>query len=69
MPKGQYERCKISEFDMVLWCNRKSAGTSWLHEPYYTERKDIHLCKSHLAWIERPESDYDIDYHEWTART
>ena len=65
MPKGIYVRCQVTEFDMAKYCTRKAVGNSWLHEPYYKDRKDIPLCKSHLAWINRPESDYELDYHEW----
>ena len=65
MRKRVYVRCLVFEFDMTMWCRKKAVGNSWLHEPYYKERKDIPLCKSHLAWIERPKSEYELDYEEW----
>ena len=65
MPKGIYTRCRIIEWDMIMSCNRKATAMSYLHEPYYVERKDIPLCKSHNDWLERPESEYDLYYDKW----
>jgi hypothetical protein len=65
MPKGIYTRCQISEWDPVLWCKRKATATSWLHEPYYTDRKYFPLCASHNDWLERPETEYDLYYDSW----
>jgi hypothetical protein len=65
MPRGIYTRCEIIEWDMMMNCNRKATATSWLHEPYYTERKYFPLCGSHANWLNREESDYELDYDVW----
>jgi hypothetical protein len=67
MPKGVYTRCQINAWDIAKWCNRKATATSWLHEPYYTERKYFPLCESHNNWLERPEG-LEVDYDEWLAK-
>ena len=65
MPKGIYTRCRIIEWDIMKSCNRKATATSWLHEPYYENRTYFPLCASHNDWLERPESQYDLDYEPW----
>ena len=65
MPKGIYVRCRVIEFDILKYCSKKAFGTSWLHKPYYTDKYYIPLCESHLAWIERPKSEYELDYDDW----
>ena len=68
MPRGIYTRCRVIEFDMLMSCNRKAFGTSWLHEPYYRNKYYVPLCETHLNWIERPKSEYELDYYEWLTK-
>jgi len=72
MPRSAIPRCKISEFDMVMYCRRNAVDNSYIDEPYYKDgqlagmrRLLIPLCKSHYEWISRPEELYNYDYEEW----
>jgi hypothetical protein len=72
MPRAAIPRCKIAEFDMVMYCRRNAVDNSYIDEPYYKDgelagmrRLLIPLCKSHYEWISRPEELYNYDYEAW----
>jgi hypothetical protein len=53
---------------MAMWCRLKATRMSYLHEPYYRERKEIPLCKDHWDWLERSDEDENVDYPEWQEK-
>lgn len=72
MPRSVTHKCKITEFDIAMWCRRNAVEDSYIDEPYYRDgelagmrRLLIPLCKSHYDWISRPEELYNYDYEEW----
>jgi len=72
MPRSAIPRCKITEFDIAMYCRRNGIEDSYIDEPYYRDgeiagmrRLLIPLCKSHYDWISRPEELYNYDYEEW----
>ena len=72
MPRSAIPRCKITEFDIAMYCRRNGVEDSYIDEPYYRDgeiagmrRLLIPLCKSHYDWISRPEELYNYDYEEW----
>ena len=72
MPRVATLKCKVSEFDIVMYCRRNSVDNSYIDEPYYVNgelagmhRLLIPLCQSHYDWINRDKTQYDLDYKEW----
>jgi len=72
MPRLPIPRCKITEFDIAMYCRRNGIEDSYIDEPYYRDgeiagmrRLLIPLCKSHYEWISRPEELLDLDYQDW----
>jgi hypothetical protein len=69
MPRGQYIRCQIREWDWLMGCNKKGDWISYIdHQDYQTgnEYRDYYLvCRSHWEWLDRPATMYNIDYACW----
>ena len=67
MTQGQFKRCDIKEFNMMMYCRKKATVWSWIDE-YDGRTTIVDLCTIHEKWLSRSEEDEYLDYDKWLVK-